>query len=69
LGEGYCVVTGVSDTYQEALEHYLKLSEIMGQPLDQQAREAIASKEESWRLLSELDEIKYAGTRQHLKRR
>ena len=68
-GEGYCVVTGVSDTYQEVLEHYLKLSEIMGQPLDQQVRETITSKEESWRLLSELDEIKYGGTRQHIKRR
>lgn len=65
LGDGFCVVTGLSRTYQETLNAYLSISEIMGQPVDAQVSEAIAQSEDNWSLLDELSEIQYVGTRRY----
>ena len=65
LGEGYCVVTGLARDYQSVLQKYLELSEVLGQPVDTQVVEAIASNADNWYLPDKLDEIKYVGTRRY----
>ena len=61
-GERYLVMTGCSDTYQEVLEEYLSLAEVIG--LGKLDGDAITRDPNNERLLEELgDDIRYSGTR------